>query len=90
MLELGPKSDYYHRNLASQIAKTGCQYCLTYGTCVKTTNKQLKKINYQNAFHFSSHKKIAFFLKKKLKNRNYLIFLKGSRKMQLEKVVKYL
>jgi UDP-N-acetylmuramoyl-tripeptide--D-alanyl-D-alanine ligase len=90
MLELGAKSVYYHRNLASQIAKTDCQYCLTYGACAKIINKQLKKINYQNAFHFSSHKKIAFFLKKKLKNRNYLIFLKGSRKMQLEKVVKYL
>ncbi|MCF7870989.1 MAG: UDP-N-acetylmuramoyl-tripeptide--D-alanyl-D-alanine ligase [Candidatus Omnitrophica bacterium] len=90
MLELGAKSAYYHRNLASQIIKTNCQYCLTYGIYAKIINEQLKKINYRNAFHFSSHKKIALFLRRKLKNRKCLIFLKGSRKMQLEEVVKYL
>jgi UDP-N-acetylmuramoyl-tripeptide--D-alanyl-D-alanine ligase len=90
MLELGPKTEYYHRKLASQIYKTGCQYCITYGNNSKITNNKLKILGYKNVFHFSSQKKIASFLKQKLKSKNYLIFLKGSRKMQLERIVKYL
>jgi UDP-N-acetylmuramoyl-tripeptide--D-alanyl-D-alanine ligase len=90
MLELGPKTEYYHRKLAFQIYKTGCQYCITYGENSKITNYQLKILGHKNVFHFSSHKKIALFLKQNLKNKKYLIFLKGSRKMQLEKIVKYL
>ncbi|MFO8053282.1 MAG: Mur ligase family protein, partial [Candidatus Omnitrophota bacterium] len=90
MLELGSKTGYYHRKLASQIYKTGCQCCITYGNKSKATNEQLKALGYQNAFHFSSQRKIALFLKQKLRNKKCLIFLKGSRKMQLEKIVKYL
>ncbi|MCF7869544.1 MAG: UDP-N-acetylmuramoyl-tripeptide--D-alanyl-D-alanine ligase [Candidatus Omnitrophica bacterium] len=90
MLELGSKTEYYHRKLAAQIYGIGCQYCVTYGNNSKITNKQLKILGHKNVFHFFSQKKIASFLKQKLKNKNYLIFLKGSRKMQLEKIVKYL
>ncbi|MCF7873902.1 MAG: UDP-N-acetylmuramoyl-tripeptide--D-alanyl-D-alanine ligase [Candidatus Omnitrophica bacterium] len=90
MLELGSKTAFYHRKLADQIYKTGCKYCITYGDNSKITKNQLKALGYQNVFHFSSQKKIALFLKKKLKNKRYLIFLKGSRKMKLEKIVKYL
>ncbi len=90
MLELGSKSADYHRKLASQILKSGCSYCITYGEHTKITNKQLKALNYKNVFHFSSLKKIASFLKKEINNEKYLIFLKGSRKMQLEDVLKYL
>lgn len=90
MLELGKKTTYYHRQLAFQIFKTGADYFLTYGNYTKTTNKELKKLNCKNAFHFSSHKEIASFLKNKAKGNKCLIFLKGSRKMKLEKVLKYL
>lgn len=90
MLELGSKTEYYHRKLAFQIYGAGCQYCITYGDNSKITNNQLKILGHKNVFHFSSQKKIALFLKQNLKNEKYLIFLKGSRKMQLEKIVKYL
>ncbi len=66
MLELGPKSDYYHRRLASQILKSECRYCLTLGSYAKIVNKQLKEKGYKNAFHFSSHREIANFFKKKI------------------------
>ncbi len=89
MLELGSKSAYYHRRLAFQILKSGCQYCLTLGDYTKITNRQLKILNYKNAFHFSSHEDIANFFKKRL-NKKYLILLKGSRKMELEKIFKFL
>lgn len=90
MLELGAKTAYYHRKLAFQILKTKPNYCITYGDHTKITNNELKVLNYKNRFHFSSHKKIADFLKSKLGKRECLIFLKGSRKMQLEKILKYL
>lgn len=90
MLELGAKTAYYHRKLASQILKTRPNYCITYGKHAKITNNELKALNYKNRFHFDSHQKIADFLKNRLGQREYLIFLKGSRKMRLENILKYL
>lgn len=90
MLELGVKTDYYHHKLASQIIRSGCQYCLTLGNFTTIVNKQLKALNYRNAFHFSSHKEIANFLKRRFKNKKCLILLKGSRSMELERVLKFL
>jgi len=94
MLELGDKSVYYHQSLASSIIKNGFDYCLTFGEHAKHLHEQLKKSGYRKAHHFTSHKAIAQFINKRaggLKERKrYLIFLKGSRKMELEKVIDYL
>jgi UDP-N-acetylmuramoyl-tripeptide--D-alanyl-D-alanine ligase len=94
MLELGDKTIYYHRSLASSIIKNGFDYCLTFGQHSWHLHDQLKKSGYRNTKHFSSHKSIAQFINKKagaLKaKKRYLIFLKGSRKMELEKVIDYL
>ena len=90
MLELGSKSNYYHRQLACQLLGSGCHYCLTYGSHTQAVNRQLRALSYRNAFHFSSHQKIAQFIKKKMNNKECLILLKGSRAMELEKVLKFL
>jgi UDP-N-acetylmuramoyl-tripeptide--D-alanyl-D-alanine ligase len=89
MLELGEKSIYYHKMLAKPIIKTGFKYCLLMGEFSRYLKEELKKLGYKNVFHFSSHKKIAQFIKKNAKE-DYLIFLKGSRKMELEKVISFL
>ncbi len=90
MFELGSRSSYYHRRLAFQIFKTNFDYCLTFGKYTQITNKQLKDLGCKNVLHFSCQQAIADFLKEKLNSKKYLIFLKGSRGMELEKVLKFL
>ncbi len=94
MLELGKKTIYYHRLIASAVIKNNIDYCLTIGDHTAHLNDRLKELGYCGAFHFSSHKGIAGFISKRAKSQNhldrYLIFLKGSRKMELEKVIDYL
>ena len=95
MLELGAKSAYYHRQLAGHILRSGFDYCLTFGQYTLYLEDELKKRGYKKAIHFNSHKDIADFINKKIKLRigpkkRLLIFLKGSRSMELEKVLNYL
>ena len=95
MLELGKKSRYYHELLAGQVVKGKFDYCLTLGEYTQYLMKKLKGSGYRKAFHFPSHKAIAQFINKRIgqsfkAKKRYLIFLKGSRKMELEKVIKYL
>lgn len=95
MSELGKKSRYYHELLAGQVRRSGFDYCLTLGKHTQYLEKKLKGLGYRKAFHFPSHKAIAQFINKRIgrslrSKKRYLIFLKGSRKMELEKVIKYL
>ena len=95
MLELGKKSRYYHELLAPQIRRGKFDYCLTLGEHTQYLIRKLKSLGYRKAFHFRSHKAIAQFINKRIglslkDKKRYLIFLKGSRKMELEKVIKYL
>lgn len=95
MLELGKKTQHYHEKLASQLSEAGFDYCLTFGDFSRYINDRLKELGYKNAFHFSSHKKIADFINKRIgsniqQKKRYLIFLKGSRKMELENIIKHL
>ena len=95
MLELGPKAIYYHKQLAKQIINSDFDYCFSYGKYSACINDALQKLGHKNSFRFDSYQQIARAINKrigktsKLKKR-YLIFLKGSRKMELEKVIKYL
>ena len=95
MLELGKKSRYYHELLAGQIRRGKFDYCLTLGEHTQYLERKLKGLGYGKAFHFPSHKAIAQFINKKIgqslkDKKRYLIFLKGSRNMELEKVIQYL
>lgn len=95
MLELGKKSRYYHELLAGQIIRNNFDCCLTLGEYTIHLKKKLRSLGYRKAFHFPSHKAIAQFINKKVglnskSKKRYLIFLKGSRKMELENVIKYL
>jgi len=95
MLELGKKSRYYHELLAGQIRRGKFDYCLTFGEHTQHLERKLKGLGYKRAFHFRSHQDIAQFINKRIgqsfrSKKRYLIFLKGSRKMELERVIKYL
>jgi len=89
MLELGAKTEYYHRLMAKDIINADFDYCLTLGTYTRYLGRQLKASGYHNVFHFSRHKDIADFINKKVVDKS-LVFLKGSRRMALEKVVEAL
>lgn len=86
MLELGPKSEYYHRKLAQPVINTGFDYVLTFGKYSAYLKDDLKKLGFKNAHHFLSHEDIADFIGK-YADKGSLVFLKGSRGMQLEKVL---
>ena len=95
MLELGKKSKHYHELLAGQILNCRFNYCLTLGKHTLYLNRKLQDLGYEKAFHFSSQEAIARFINKKIglnfqNKKGHLIFLKGSRKMELEKIIKYL
>ncbi|UCG34829.1 MAG: UDP-N-acetylmuramoyl-tripeptide--D-alanyl-D-alanine ligase [Candidatus Omnitrophota bacterium] len=99
MLELGKKSAYYHQSLASPILRCKFEYVLTLGDYTFYLDKRLKELGCNNAFHFSSQKELAQFIKDKFsetklnenqEQKGWLIFLKGSRKMELEKITEYL
>jgi UDP-N-acetylmuramoyl-tripeptide--D-alanyl-D-alanine ligase len=86
MLELGPKSIYYHKQLAKDILKSGFDYVFTFGEYMLHLKDNLKSLGYENVYHCASHEEIAGLLKEKAQ-KGQLIFLKGSRKMALEKVI---
>lgn len=89
MLELGKRTVYYHRLLAPQIIAAGFSYCLAMGSHTVYLVEKLRELGYRHAYHFSSHQDVARFIKKTVKKRN-LIFLKGSRKMELEKIMDFM
>jgi len=95
MLELGRRSIHYHRQLAPYLIKANFDYCLTLGSHSRQLKRSLSELGYRGAFHFSSHRDLAGFINKKVysrvnNNQPYLLFLKGSRKMELEKIIPHL
>jgi UDP-N-acetylmuramoyl-tripeptide--D-alanyl-D-alanine ligase len=89
MLELGEKSKYYHTLIANAVIKSNFRYCLTIGEHTIHIRNKLRELGFRASFHFSSHKEIAHFIRRKAKKGD-LIFLKGSRKMELEKILTFL
>jgi UDP-N-acetylmuramoyl-tripeptide--D-alanyl-D-alanine ligase len=88
MRELGKKTEYYHRVLAKDLLAVGLTYCLAFGEYTQYTVDQLKRFGFNNVYHFESHAAIAKFINTRISPES-LIFLKGSRKMELEKVMNY-
>ncbi|MDP2922917.1 MAG: cyanophycin synthetase [Candidatus Omnitrophota bacterium] len=86
MRELGQKSIYYHQQLAKDILKSNFDYVFTFGEHMVHLKDRLRTLGYKNVYHCNSHDEISYFVKDKAKKGN-LIFLKGSRRMELEKVI---
>lgn len=86
MLELGKKSFHYHCQLAKDIIRSDFEYVFTFGEYMLHLRDKLKNLGYKNVYHCGSHEEIARFIRKKAQ-KGQLIFLKGSRRMALEKVI---
>ncbi len=89
MLELGKRSVYYHRWLARYILKASFQYCFTLGNYTPYLVEELKRRGYFRVRHCLSHQEIAKEIFRKAK-KGWLIFLKGSRSMELERILMFL
>ncbi|MCD6539258.1 MAG: UDP-N-acetylmuramoyl-tripeptide--D-alanyl-D-alanine ligase [Candidatus Omnitrophica bacterium] len=90
MLELGEKSLYFHRKIAEDIYKTGFKKVIFLGKFVKFTAKALKELGFDKkdifiAEDLDSAKQLLF----KIAKKGDVVFLKGSRKFSLEKILTY-
>lgn len=91
MLELGKHSINYHESLALDIFKRKFDCVLTMGEYTVYLKNKLRDMGYKDIYHCSTHKEAAELIKQKVasggNNSKYLIFLKGSRKMELENIM---
>jgi len=86
MLELGEKSVYYHTQAAKLVLARKFDHVYTVGECMNHLAKALKKSGYRRVSHCENSSEIARAIRRQAR-RGSLIFLKGSRKMELEKVM---
>ncbi len=85
MKELGPKAKEMHFNTGQKIREAGIDYLFTFGNLSAATTEAFG----ENAQHFTEREKMFTALQPHLKN-NATILIKGSRSMQMEKIVNYL
>jgi len=89
MLELGLKSEAYHQDLMFNIIDFGISAVFTLGESSKLAADLLRERGFSNVFSFKSHESLAKKLMAFIKP-NDIILLKGSRGMQMEKVLAYM
>ncbi len=89
MLELGKKSDELHQALFKKILQYKIDGIFTYGDACQKAAKKVLVNGFSNTYSFDSHEALANKLKQFLKPGD-VILLKGSRGMQMEKVLAFL
>ena len=86
MKELGKKNDIYHYELGQYINSQRPEFVFSLGESIQITNSQIKN-NYTSLKYFSDFQSLI----KELKNiitKNDAIYLKASRSMKFENIVK--
>jgi UDP-N-acetylmuramoyl-tripeptide--D-alanyl-D-alanine ligase len=89
MLELGNKSQALHRELFQQFITSGIAAVFSIGPVCKATTDLFRKKGVTSIFSFSSHEELAGELKNYIRPGD-TILLKGSRGMQMERVLAFL
>ena len=89
MLELGLESENIHYDLIISMLDYNISGIFTLGKYCDLVVNELKQKGYDNIFGFIRHEDLAKSLKNFLKKGDYCL-LKGSRGMQMEKVLGYL
>lgn len=87
MAELGKRAKVLHEEIGRKIANTPADFLITLGPLSKFTKNGASKNGMSGLYHAESHDDAADFLKKTAK-RGDVVLVKGSRAMQMEKVVK--
>ncbi len=89
MLELGNKSNFYHRQIG-KILPSSIDILITIGHLSKIISEEAKKRKrIKEIYHFNNNLLATKFLKKNIKPGDFIL-LKGSRKMKLEEIVENL
>ena len=86
MLELGEKTIISHQNISSLLNKSKINVLLTYGNFSKLTYNGINN-NAIRIKHFTDIEKLKIFIHK-ISKKGDLIYLKGSRSMELERLYK--
>ena len=88
MLELGNDSETMHKQAGEIISKTDIDFLITFGEKAKYIFEEAIKNNFSedNAFHFNNKEKIVELLKNEIK-KDDVVLVKGSRGMEMEKIV---
>lgn len=91
MLELGDKSEYFHRMAGVLVAKSGADGLLTLGKDSKHALAEAgaSGMDRKKLWHCASHADAAGILKRVV-NKGDVILIKGSRDMKMEEVIKKL
>ena len=86
MGELGDLSAYYHKNIANDIIKCGFAYVAVVGELTYFLVDELTRRGYNKTSHFSSYDQLTDFIKKRFTGEA-TVFIKGSRTMEMEKII---
>ena len=88
MLELGNKSEYFHRMAGVLVAKSGADGLLTFGKDSRYALAEAEASGMHNKrlWHCASHTAAARILRRVAKKGD-VILVKGSRGMRMEKVI---
>ena len=86
MLELGLESESIHYELFSRFLDYDVDGIFAFGKECNLAAKELKAKGFENVFWYSSHEDLAKELNKFIKKGDHLL-IKGSRGMQMEKVL---
>ena len=89
MLELGNNTDELHQKLFMSFLNYHIDGIFAFGKACDKAVHWIKKKGFSSAYSFDSHEKLAKELKNYLKPGD-VILIKGSRGMQMEKVLAYL
>jgi UDP-N-acetylmuramoyl-tripeptide--D-alanyl-D-alanine ligase len=87
MRELGEKSDFYHRVIAERIVESGIKKLYTYGQEVMATVSACKSAGFDDILHFTDIDDLVIDLQNEA-SKGDVIMVKGSRAMNLDRVVK--
>ncbi len=88
MLELGKKSEEFHSYFGHYVSKKPVDILITFGNFSKAAAESAKKggLGSSNVFHFQKFEDLMEFLHPLIKEGDVLL-VKGSRSMQMEKIV---
>ena len=87
MLELGEKSEEYHREVGNFLAKKQIDSLYVFGSMSKYLLEGAKKVNeHLDGKHFTSREELLTFLKDNIKTGDCILF-KGSNGMKLSEIV---
>jgi UDP-N-acetylmuramoyl-tripeptide--D-alanyl-D-alanine ligase len=88
MLELGEKSETFHRELGERVVESGIDLLITVGQLAKWIGRGAKKRGLENSSNksFEDKGKVIQFLRQSLEPGD-LVLVKGSRRLKLEDLV---